>query len=140
MTRVALLAVIALAPVVRADDAADIQKVLDDQVAAWNKGDLPGFMLGYWNSKDLTFVSGKDATRGWQETLDRYKKRYQAEGKEMGKLAFSDLEVRELAPGVALVTGRWQLTLSKETVGGRYTLIFKKLADGWRIIHDHTSG
>ena len=140
MTRVALLAVIALAPVVLADDAADIKKVLDAQVAAWNKGDLPGFMAGYWNSKDLTFVSGKDVTRGWQETLDRYKKRYQADGKEMGKLAFSDLEVRELAPGVALVTGRWELTLSKETVGGRYTLVFKKLADGWRIIHDHTSG
>ena len=140
MTRLTLLALVALAPAARADDAADIRKILDDQVAAWNKGDLPGFMTGYWNSKDLTFVSGKDVTRGWQETLDRYKKRYQADGKEMGKLAFSDLEVRELAPGVALVTGKFQLTLSKETVGGRYTLVFKKLPDGWRIIHDHTSG
>src|SRR5262245_10229433 len=140
MTRFALLAVVAFVPVAGADDAADVKKVLDDQVAAWNKGDLVGFMKGYWNSKDLTFVSGKDATRGWQETLDRYKKRYQSEGKEMGKLAFSDVEVRELAPGVALVTGKWELTLSKETVGGRYSLIFKKLADGWRIVHDHTSG
>jgi beta-aspartyl-peptidase (threonine type) len=140
MTRFTLLAVLAVVPVVRADDAADIKQVLSDQVAAWNKGDLVGFMKGYWNSKDLTFVSGKDATRGWQETLDRYKKRYQSEGKEMGKLAFSDVEVRELAPGVALVTGKWELTLSKETVGGRYSLIFKKLADGWRIVHDHTSG
>jgi beta-aspartyl-peptidase (threonine type) len=50
------------------------------------------------------------------------------------------VEVRELAPGVALVTGKWELTLAKETVGGRYTLVFKKLADGWRIVHDHTSG
>ena len=140
MTRLTLLALVALAPVVRADDAADIKKVLDAQVAAWNKGDLPGFMAGYWNSKDLTFVSGKDVTRGWQETLDRYRKRYQADGKEMGKLAFAEVEVRELAPGVALVTGKWELVLAKETVGGRYTLVFKKLADGWRIIHDHTSG
>ena len=140
MTRLPLIALLALVPAVRADDAADIRKVLDDQVTAWNKGDLTGFMAGYWNSKDLTFVSGKDATRGWQETLDRYKKRYQGEGKEMGKLAFSDVEVRDLAPGVALVTGKWELTLAKETVGGRYTLVFKKLTDGWRIIHDHTSG
>jgi beta-aspartyl-peptidase (threonine type) len=140
MSRFTLLAVIAFVPATRADDAADIKQVLNDQVAAWNKGDLVGFMKGYWNSKDLTFVSGKDATRGWQETLDRYKKRYQSEGKEMGKLAFSDVDVRELAPGVALVTGEWELTLSKETVGGRYSLIFKKLADGWRIVHDHTSG
>jgi beta-aspartyl-peptidase (threonine type) len=140
MSRMTLLILLVLAPLTRADDAADIKQVLNDQVAAWNKGDLLGFMKGYWNSKDLTFVSGKDATRGWQETLERYKKRYQSEGKEMGKLAFSDIEVRELAPGVALVTGKWELTLSKETVGGRYSLIFKKLADGWRIVHDHTSG
>lgn len=140
MRRLALLMCLCLVPASRADDAADIRKVLDEQVVAWNKGDLVGFMKGYWNSKDLTFVSGKDVTRGWQETLDRYKKRYQSEGKEMGKLAFADVTVRELAPGVALITGKWELTLSKETVGGRYTLVMKKLDDGWRIIHDHTSG
>ena len=101
MLRLAIAASLCLAPMVRADDATDIRKVLDEQVVAWNKGDLVGFMNGYWNSKELTFVSGKDATRGWQETLDRYKKRYQSEGKEMGKLTFSDVEVRVLAPGVA---------------------------------------
>jgi len=140
MLRLAIAAFLCLAPALRADDATDIRKVLDEQVVAWNKGDLVGFMKGYWNSKELTFVSGKDATRGWQETLDRYKKRYQSEGKEMGKLTFSDVEVRVLAPGVALVTGKWELTLSKETVGGRYTLIMKKLDEGWRVVHDHTSG
>jgi uncharacterized protein (TIGR02246 family) len=140
MNRLAFVLLIAVVPAVRADDAADIRKVLDEQVVAWNKGDLAGFMKGYWNSKDLTFVSGKDITRGWQETFDRYKKRYQAEGKEMGKLAFSDVEVQILAPGVAMVTGKFELTLSKESPSGRYTLIVKKLDEGWRIIHDHTSG
>src|SRR3954465_7209688 len=108
------LVLFTLAPTIRADDSADIKKVLDDQQAAWNKGDLDGFMKGYWKSKELTFASGKDMTRGWQETLDRYKKRYQADGKEMGKLAFTDVQVQVLAPGVALVTGKWELTLSKE--------------------------
>jgi beta-aspartyl-peptidase (threonine type) len=136
----AIAGLLGIAGTLWADDAADIKKVLDDQVAAWNKGDLEGFMKGYWKSPDLTFVSGKDITRGWQETLERYNKRYQADGKEMGKLAFNDVVVKELAPGVALVTGKWEVTLSKETVGGRYSLILKKLADGWRIVHDHTSG
>src|SRR5262249_89583 len=135
-----VLTLFLMIPATRADDAADIKKVLDEQVVAWNKGDLLGFMKGYWNSKDLTFVSGKDVTRGWEPTLERYKKRYQAEGKEMGKLTFSDVEVQVLAPGVALVTGKWELLLTKETVGGRYTLILKKLDEGWRIVHDHTSG
>jgi beta-aspartyl-peptidase (threonine type) len=128
-----------LVPAVRADEKA-IRQVLDDQVVAWNKGDLDGFMKGYWNSPDLTFVSGKELTRGWQATLERYKKKYQAEGREMGKLTFSDVVVTSLGADVALVTGKWELTLSKETVGGRYTLVVKKLPDGWRIVHDHTSG
>lgn len=140
MTRLVFLLALVLATGTFADDAKDIRQVLDDQVAAWNKGDLEGFMKGYWKSKDLTFVSGKDKTRGWDETLARYKKRYQAEGMEMGKLAFSDMQVEALAPGVALVTGQWELTLSKEKVGGRYTLLFKKFEEGWRIVHDHTSG
>jgi beta-aspartyl-peptidase (threonine type) len=140
MTRLAGLTLLLLIPAAWADDAADIKKVLDEQAVAWNKGDLVGFMMGYWNSKDLTFVSGKDVTRGWEPTLERYKKRYQAEGKEMGKLTFSDVEVQILAPGVAMVTGKWELVLTKETVGGRYTLILKKFDEGWRIVHDHTSG
>ena len=94
MKRLAIIAVVSLASNVRADDDKDIRQVLDDQAVAWNKGDLDGFMKGYWKSKDLTFLSGKDATRGWDETLERYKKRYQAEGKEMGKLTFSDVDVR----------------------------------------------
>ncbi len=140
MCRIAIVALLVSLSVAQADDAGDIRTVLDDQVAAWNKGDLRGFMKGYWKSKELTFVSGKDATRGWDETLARYQKRYQAEGKEMGKLRFSEVDVRILAPGVALVTGKWELQLSKEKVGGRYSLILKKLDEGWRIIHDHTSG
>ena len=141
MTRFAApFLLVALSNPARADDAADIRAVLDAQAVAWNKGDLAGYMAGYWNSKDLTFVSGKDATRGWQETFDRYKKRYQAEGKEMGKLTFSDQTVEVLSPGVAIVTGKWELVLSKETIGGRYTLIVKKLEPGWRIVYDHTSG
>jgi uncharacterized protein (TIGR02246 family) len=139
MIRYAYLALVLLVPAARADEKA-IRQVLDDQVVAWNKGDLDGFMKGYWNSPELTFVSGKDLTRGWQATLERYKKKYQAEGKEMGKLAFADVVVTPLAPDVALVAGKWELTLSKGTVGGRYTLVVKKLADGWRIVHDHTSG
>ena len=139
MTRLPLLLLAVFTPAVRSDEKA-IRQVLDDQVAAWNKGDLEGFMKGYWQSKDLTFLSGKDLTRGWDETLARYKKKYQAEGKEMGKLTFSEVAIQELAPNVALVTGKWELTFSKDTVGGRYTLIIKKLPDGWRIVHDHTSG
>jgi beta-aspartyl-peptidase (threonine type) len=119
---------------------AEIKTVLQDQVKAWNRGDLDGFMKGYWQSDDLTFFSGKDRTQGWKATLERYRKKYQAEGKEMGELSFSDLDVRLAGDSTAWVRGRWKLEMKKETVGGLFTLIFEKKADGWRIVHDHTSG
>jgi beta-aspartyl-peptidase (threonine type) len=116
-----------------------IEAVLKDQAAAWNKGDLKGFMSGYWNSPDLTFYSGKDKTRGWQATLERYQKRYQTDQNSMGKLTFSELEIEPLGADSAWVGGRWQLVIGEETLGGLFTLIFKKTPEGWRIVHDHTS-
>lgn len=117
-----------------------IQKVLDAQVTAWNKGDLEGFMAGYWKSPDLSFFSGKDRTRGWRPTLERYQKRYQGEGKEMGKLTFSAIEIEVLGTDIAWVRGRWKLEMRGETPGGLFTLILKKFPEGWRVVHDHTSG
>ena len=117
-----------------------IREVLDAQVVAWNKGDLPGFMKGYWNSNDLTFYSGKDKKQGWEMTLERYKKRYQGEGKEMGKLTFSELEIQTIGADHAVVKGRWKVEMKKENLDGLFTLIMRKTDDGWRIVHDHTSG
>jgi uncharacterized protein (TIGR02246 family) len=117
-----------------------IRKLLDDQSAAWNKGDIEGFMSGYWKSPDLSFTSGGESTRGWEATLERYRKRYQGEGKEMGKLAFSDVQVQILSADSAFVRGKFQLVRSKDRPSGLFTLILKKFPEGWRIIHDHTSG
>src|SRR5205823_1344556 len=104
-----------------------IRKLLDDQAVAWNKGDLEGFMAGYWKSPELSFVSGAERTKGWQATIERYRKTYQAEGKEMGKLDFRDLEVNMLGMDSAYVLGVWRLKTSKGEPGGRFTLIVKKL-------------
>ncbi len=116
-----------------------IRRVLDRQVAAWNKGDLEGFMDGYWKSPDLTFFSGKTREHGWQATLDRYRKRYQGEGQEMGRLTFDELRIDTLGPDAAFVRGRWQLERKADRPGGLFTLVFRKLPEGWRIVHDHTS-
>ncbi|HKB39279.1 MAG TPA: nuclear transport factor 2 family protein [Gemmataceae bacterium] len=116
-----------------------IRRVLDDQVKAWNRGDLEGFMAGYWKSPELTFSSGGDQTKGWQATFDRYRKRYQTGGAEMGTLSFSGLAIDLLGPDSAFVRGRWQLVRSKDRPGGIFTLIVRRFPEGWRIVHDHTS-
>jgi ketosteroid isomerase-like protein len=117
--------------------AADIRAVMDAQAAAWNKGDIDGFMKGYWNSEKLVFVS-TEVTRGWQPTLDRYKKSYDSRAK-MGELTFSDLEITVFSKDSAAVLGSWVLKREKDNPHGKFTLIFRKFKDGWRIVHDHTS-
>jgi beta-aspartyl-peptidase (threonine type) len=122
-----------------AKEQAAVKKVLDDQTVAWNKGDLEGFMAGYWKSEKLSFFSGDKKTAGWQATLDRYRKRYQADGKEMGKLSFDELSIELLGDDHALVRGRFRLQLKSEAPTGIFTLVLRRLPEGWRIVHDHTS-
>ncbi|MDT7540163.1 MAG: hypothetical protein QOE33_67 [Acidobacteriota bacterium] len=122
----------------QAENAAAIRAVLDSQAAAWNRGDIEGYMDGYERSDATVFVSGDSITRGWQTVLDRYKKSYDTRDK-MGTLAFSDLDIKPLSPFYCVVTGRWQLTRASDAPHGRFTLIFRKTSAGWRITHDHTS-
>ena len=120
---------------------AAIRKVLQSQVEAWNRRDLEAFMAGYWNSPELTFFSGATVTQGWQPTLERYRKKYQSAGTEMGKLEFQDLQVEMLGPKAAFVRGKFLLTLSDgKQPHGLFTLVFREFPEGWRIIHDHSSG
>jgi beta-aspartyl-peptidase (threonine type) len=117
-----------------------VHDVLQTQQNAWNRHDLDAFMTGYWNSPELTFFSGADVHSGWQATMERYRKRYQGEGHEMGRLEFSDLNIQPLAADAAFVRGAWKLSLSNgQTPHGLFTLLFRKFPDGWKIIHDHTS-
>jgi beta-aspartyl-peptidase (threonine type) len=122
-----------------ADDEKAIRAVLDAQVTAWNKGDLDGFMAGYWNHDELFYISGAKSVQGYKALKERYKTAYQGEGKEMGKLKFSELKVEQLGADAALVRGKWEVTTSKETVAGWFTLVFRRFPDGWKITHDHTS-
>jgi beta-aspartyl-peptidase (threonine type) len=141
------IAALALAVALGAQEAAteglaarDARSVLDAQVEAWNRGDLEGFMAGYWRSPDLVFCSGSTVTKGWDETLARYRKRYQAEGREMGKLRFDGIEVIPLGEDAALARGAWRLVMADgQEPNGLFTLLLRRLDGTWRIVHDHTS-
>ena len=117
---------------------AEIRAVIQAQQEAWNRGDIDGFMNGYARSKSTIFVAEDTVTRGWQTVRDRYKKKYSDRAK-MGALKFSDLEITPLGADSAVALGRWKLKRTKDQPHGRFTLIFRKTADGWRIVHDHTS-
>jgi len=117
-----------------------LRKILDDQTAAWNRGDLTGFMQGYWHSPEVTFFSGDRIIKGWESTLQRYRDKYQGAGKELGKLSFTDENIQMLGPDAALVTARWHLEMTDgKKLEGLTTLLCKRLPEGWRIVHDHSS-
>ncbi len=123
-----------------APESAAIMKLLQEQAAAWNRHDLASFMKGYWNSPSLTFFSDATIYSGWDAALERYRRRYQSEGREMGRLAFSELRVEMLSPDSAFVRGAWQLTMPDGKIPhGIFTLVFRKFSGGWKIVHDHTS-
>ena len=123
----------------------EVRAVLDDQVAAWNRGDLEAFMKGYWHSPALTFFSGANKTAGYDGTLARYRKKYQQDGQghpstaAMGHLDFPSIDVEPLGRDAALVRGAWRLMRGNEELGGLFTLVVRKVDGAWKIIHDHTS-
>ena len=122
------------------DPRAAVRALLDAQVEAWNRGDLEGFMAGYWRSPELVFCSGATVTKGWDATLERYRKRYQAEGREMGRLGFDSVEVLPFGPDAAAARGAFRLRMKDgREPHGLFTLLLRRVDGAWRIVHDHTS-
>ena len=131
-------ATVSAAPTQTQNAIAQIRSVLSAQRDAWNRGDIDGFMNGYARSASTVFVSEDTIRRGWETVRERYRKKYSDRAK-MGTLAFSDLEIMLLSPDAGVVLGRWSLKRANDQPHGRFTLIFKRLPEGWRIVHDHTS-
>lgn len=115
----------------------EIQTILDRQKTAWNRGNIEGFMEDYWKSKNFTFQSGNNRLHGWNALLSRYEKSYS--GEKMGKLDFTDIEIKVLSNNIVYVLGRWKLSFKYSSNEGLFTIIFQRKPEGWRIIHDHTS-
>jgi ketosteroid isomerase-like protein len=135
-----LIWLLAAAPILAALPDTEIRRVLDDQMTAWNRGDIPAFMQGYDESEATTFVSST-VTKGHAQVLANYIKRYPTRD-NMGTLTFSNLEIRPLGAEYAVAIGRFHLERTAKGGGeasGIFTLIFHRTGKGWKIIMDHTS-
>ncbi|MFM1858281.1 MAG: hypothetical protein RLZ05_1341, partial [Bacteroidota bacterium] len=83
-----------------------ILTLLDTQTQAWNRGDLEGFMKGYWENDSLRFIGKSGITYGYNNTLNNYKRGY-PDTAAMGKLQFTILVVKKLSPRYFEVVGKW---------------------------------
>ena len=114
-----------------------IRNAMNEQLNAWNSGNIDLFMHTYWQNDSLLFVGSTKPTYGWQSTLEHYKQTY-PDTAAMGKLSFNLLQLKQLSPVYYFVMGEWHLKRSAGDLGGYFTLLFKKMNDHWLIIVDHT--
>ncbi|MCE2733081.1 MAG: YybH family protein [Chryseotalea sp.] len=115
-----------------------ILAVMHKQQKAWNEGNIENFMVGYWQSDSLQFIGSRGIQRGWQKTLENYKKSYPNVA-AMGKLEFSEIQINIISKNQAFVIGRWKLTREKDQPNGYFTLFWEKKNGNWVITVDHSS-
>jgi len=119
-------------------DELQIRKLLSDQSAAWNRGDIETFMKGYWENDSLMFIGKSGVTYGWDKTLSNYKRGY-PDTASMGKLTFTLIRLQKLSPEYFFVIGKWHLQRTIGNLDGHFTLLFRKIKGQWMIIADHSS-
>jgi ketosteroid isomerase-like protein len=115
-----------------------IKTMLAAQVTEWNKGNIDGYMQGYWEDDSLLFIGSKGPRYGYDVTLKRYKEAY-PDTAHMGKLTSTITRIQKLSGKYYFVVGKWALQRSVGDVSGSYTLLLKKVKRKWVIIADHSS-
>jgi ketosteroid isomerase-like protein len=120
------------------NDEKEILGILGRQTEAWNRGNLKGFMNGYWENDSLMYIGKGGVTYGFASTLLSYQRNY-GDTARMGKLTFQILHVMRLSDDHYYVVGKWFLRRSAGDVGGHYTLLWRKIRGQWVIVADHSS-
>ena len=140
MKGIFLILMITAAMLLQAQDRDEraILNILENQTAAWNRGDTEGFMKGYYENDSLMFIGKSGVTYGWKNTLANYRNGY-PDTASMGKLSFNILQVKRLSKDYFFVVGQWNLKRTVGDIGGHYTLLFRKIKGKWVIIADHSS-
>ena len=127
-----------LTTVAQKSGEAKIRQLLSVQTEAWNRGDVEGFMQTYWKNDSLMFIGKSGVTKGWQQTLENYKKGY-PDTAAMGKLAFNIIKLKQLSPEYFFVVGKWMLKRTAGDLSGHFTLLLQKINGQWVIVADHSS-
>ncbi|MCB0399752.1 MAG: nuclear transport factor 2 family protein [Winogradskyella sp.] len=116
-------------------DKSEILNVLKTQEDAWNNYDLEGFMQGYWKNDSLKFYGSRGLTKGWENTLNNYKKGYPTKA-ESGTLNFVINDISKIEGDNYWVMGEYHLKREVGDADGVFIIIFKKINGEWKIIAD----
>ena len=119
-------------------DVRAIKAMLSAQVTEWNKGNIEGYMHGYWENDNLLFIGSKGPRYGYGVTLKRYKEAY-PDTAHTGRLTSTITRIQRLSRKYYFIVGKWELNRSAGYVSGSYTLLLHKIKRKWVIIADHSS-
>ncbi len=124
--------------------SSEIRGILSRSVQAWNRGDLDDYLSAYSDQPLLTYVRGDSVFTGKRALRERVERAFAPAAGEPDDLSLDDIEVSVLGPGHALVTGQWTtyqpgFDTQPVTGRGRFTMVFRDEALGWRIAHEHAS-
>ena len=118
----------------------EVQGLLDHGAAAWNRGDLDGFLSDYLPGVRTSFVTPQRVEHGIPAIRERYQTRYFAPGARRDSLAFEGLEVDQLAPEVVNAIAWYVLARGDSVVArGPTSLVMVRTGGRWFIVHDHSS-
>lgn len=138
LSLVIIAIVLSISCLSQSKDETAVRNVLANQNAAWNRGDINAFMIGYWENDSLMFIGKSGVTYGYKNTLANYKKNY-PDTTVMGKLTFTLIHVKQISAEYFHVTGKYHLTRTIGDASGHFTLVFRKIMGKWVIISDHSS-
>jgi uncharacterized protein (TIGR02246 family) len=119
------------------DIGAEVRAEFERSVAAWNAGNLDGFMAIY--AEDATFALRDSFLTGAPAIRAFYAPAF-APGGDRPRLTMEELTPEVLALDVVLIRGIYRTNAGRELIGrGTTSLILRHLAGRWRIIHDHST-
>lgn len=118
---------------------ANVDSLLRTSAAAWNGGDLDGFLYWYRRGAETTYIGSGGLLHGWEAIRERYASLF-VPGAVRDSLRFEGLETRAFGAERGLATARYVLFRGDSTTStGVFTLVLEETPEGWRIIHDHSS-
>lgn len=116
----------------------EIQALVEESAAAWNRGDLDGHLAD--NADSISFMTRQGPIVGKAKTADALRRSFFKDGKPIQQLRFEQVAIRPLGDDHALVVGRFILDGGGQPEhSGWFSTIWERQAGGWRVIHDHSS-
>lgn len=133
---------VAISPAAAATARASIEQVLADGCAAYSRGDAQGYLQMYLPGPDTRLIARGQVFTGYPAIRDRQLASGLAPG-TAPRLSVKTLQFAMLGPDNAVLTGEVSL-IRDPTAPPRVpaivtTLIFRRTAEGWRLLYDHTS-